>query len=83
VQADIAAQLAKGIQVDLQPAQRGRNLSMMFQVAAMVLVATRARSAPYSSACYIEAVAATLKRRPRVFFEEWYDPHIRDCLRPS
>ena len=24
----------------------------------------------------IEAVASALKRRPRVFFEEWYDPHI-------
>ena len=24
----------------------------------------------------IETVASTLKRRPRVFFEEWYDPHI-------
>ena len=24
----------------------------------------------------IEQAAATLKRRPRVFFEEWYDPHI-------
>ena len=81
LQADIAAQLVrKGIQVTIFNQRSVAEIfSMMFQVAAMVgqadqgLALIRIMQQRLQA---IEAVAATLKRRPRVFFEEWYDPHI-------
>ena len=52
---------------------------MMYQVAAMV--GQEARGLALMQAMQlrllaIEQAASSLKRRPRVFFEEWYDPHI-------
>ncbi|TAG32673.1 MAG: cobalamin-binding protein [Polaromonas sp.] len=81
LQADIAAQLVKkGIQVTIFNQRSVAEIfSMMYQLAAMVgqaekgLVLIRTMQ---NRLLDIEAVAATLKRRPRVFFEEWYDPHI-------
>lgn len=81
LQADIAAQLIRhGIAVTIFNQRSVAEIfSMMFQVAAMVgqadkglaLIGTMQRRL-----LAIEAMAATLKRRPRIFFEEWYDPHI-------
>ena len=81
LQADIASELIKkGIQVTIFNQRSVAEIfSMMFQLAAMVgqvdkgfvLIQTL-----QSRLLEIEASAATLKRRPRVFFEEWYDPHI-------
>ena len=81
LQADIAAQLIKkGIQVTIFNQRSVLEIfSMMYQLAAMVgqlekglaLIQTM-----QNRLLQIEAAAATLKRRPRVFFEEWYDPHI-------
>ena len=81
LQADIASQLVKkGIQVTIFNQRSVAEIfSMMFQLAAMVgqeahgleLMAGMQRRL-----LEIEQAAAKLKRRPRVFFEEWYDPHI-------
>ncbi|MEO6017046.1 MAG: cobalamin-binding protein [Polaromonas sp.] len=81
LQADIAAQLVrKGIQVTIFNQRSVQEIfSMMYQVAAMVgqdargLVLMQAMQARLLA---IEQSAAALKRRPKVFFEEWYDPHI-------
>ncbi|MDB5966611.1 MAG: periplasmic binding protein [Polaromonas sp.] len=81
LQADIAAQLVKkGIQVTIFNQRSVAEIfSMMYQLAAMVgqeahglalIGRMQARLLAISEA------AAGLKRRPRVFFEEWYDPHI-------
>jgi iron complex transport system substrate-binding protein len=66
LQADIASQLVKkGIQVTIFNQRSVAEIfSMMYQLAAMV------------GQQDIEQAATTLKRRPRVFFEEWFDPHI-------
>ena len=81
LQADIASQLVKkGIQVTIFNQRSVAEIfSMMYQLAAMVGQAEKGLAliqAMQSRLLEIEAVAATLKRRPRVFFEEWYDPHI-------
>jgi iron complex transport system substrate-binding protein len=81
LQADIAAALVKrGVQVTIFNQRSVEEIfSMLFQVAAMVdraddglrlLEGMRARLHA------IEAAGAALPRRPRVFFEEWDEPHI-------
>ena len=81
LQADIAALLIrKGVQVTVfNQRSVAEILSMMAQVAAMV--GQGARGAELIAAmCLqlqaIEAAASALPRRPRVFFEEWDEPHI-------
>ncbi len=81
LQADIAAQLVRhGIQVTIFNQRSVAEIfSMMYQLAAMVGQAERGLAlmqAMQSRLLAIENEAAALKRRPRVFFEEWYDPHI-------
>ena len=81
LQADIASELIKkGIQVTIFNQRSVAEIfSMMYQLAAMVGQADRGLAViqtMQTRLLEIEAVAATLKRRPRVFFEEWYDPHI-------
>ncbi|WP_119153966.1 cobalamin-binding protein [Caldimonas tepidiphila] len=81
LQADIAAELIrKGIQVTVFNQRSVEEIfSMLFQVAAIVgqadqglekIAAMRARLAQ------IKQAAAALPRRPRVYFEEWDEPHI-------
>jgi iron complex transport system substrate-binding protein len=81
LQADIAAALIRhGVQVTVFN-QRGvaEIFSMLYQVAAMVgqvekgLALIEGMRAGLQA---IEAQAARLPRRPRVFFEEWDEPHI-------
>lgn len=81
LQADIAAQLIKkGIQVTIFNQRSVSEIfSMLYQLAAMVGQETRGLeliTTMQQSLLAIEQAAATLKRRPRVFFEEWYEPHI-------
>ena len=81
LQADIASQLVKkGIQVTIFNQRSVAEIfSMMYQLAAMVGQADKGLAliqAMQKRLLEIEAVASSLKRRPRVFFEEWYDPHI-------
>lgn len=81
LQADIAAQLVKkGVQVTIFNQRSVAEIfSMMFQLAAMVGQQARGLELIQSMQgrlLAIEGEAAALKRRPRVFFEEWYDPHI-------
>ncbi len=81
LQADIAAQLIRhGVQVTIFNQRSVAEIfSMMYQLAAMVAQAERGLAlmqAMQNRLLAIENKAATLKRRPRVFFEEWYDPHI-------
>lgn len=81
LQADIAAELIrKGVQVTVFNQRSVEEIfSMLWQVAAMVgqgeqglalLGKMRARLAQ------IEVAARALPRRPKVFFEEWDEPHI-------
>ncbi len=81
LQADIASLLIKaGVQVTVFN-QRSVNeiFSMLYQVAAMVgqaeqgLVRLQAMRAELET---IQNKAAGFKRRPKVFFEEWDEPHI-------
>ena len=81
LQADIASQLVKkGIQVTIFNQRSVAEIfSMMYQLAAMVGQEARGRElmqGMQQRLLEIEQAAANLKRRPRVFFEEWYDPHI-------
>jgi iron complex transport system substrate-binding protein len=81
LQADIAAQLIRcGIAVTIFNQRSVAEIfSMLFQVAAMVGQADKGLgliSAMQQRLLAIEAAARALPRRPRVFFEEWYDPHI-------
>ena len=81
LQADIASQLVKkGIQVTIFNQRSVAEIfSMMYQLAAMVGQAEKGLAliqGMQTRLLEIEAVASSLKRRPRVFFEEWYDPHI-------
>ena len=81
LQADIAAQLIRcGIAVTIFNQRSVAEIfSMLFQVAAMVGQADKGLALMASiqqRLLAIEAAAATLPRRPRIFFEEWYDPHI-------
>jgi iron complex transport system substrate-binding protein len=81
LQADIAAQLIRaGVQVTIFNQRSVAEIfSMMYQLAAMVgqevqgLALIQTMQARLLA---IEQAAAFLQRRPRVFFEEWYDPHI-------
>jgi iron complex transport system substrate-binding protein len=81
LQADIAAQLIRaGIPVTIFNQRSVAEIfSMMYQLAAMVGQAERGLAviqAMQGRLLEIERTAATLKRRPRVYFEEWYQPHI-------
>ena len=81
LQADIASQLVKkGVQVTIFNQRSVAEIfSMMFQLAAMVGQQAKGLALIQSMQgrlLAIEQEAATLQRRPRVFFEEWYDPHI-------
>ena len=81
LQADIASQLVKkGIQVTIFNQRSVAEIcSMMYQLAAMVGQEARGlelMAGMQRRLLEIEQAAAMLKRRPRVFFEEWYDPHI-------
>ncbi|MCV0440223.1 MAG: cobalamin-binding protein [Hydrogenophaga sp.] len=85
LQADIAAELVRaGVQVTVFNQRSVEQiLSMLYQVAATVgcadaglawIDAARARLDGIRAA--VRALQAAGKRRPRVFFEEWDDPHI-------
>ncbi len=81
LQADIAAALIRhGIAVTVFNQRSVAEIfSMMAQVAAMVGQAERGRALMEQirqQLQAIEATAATLKRRPRVYFEEWDTPPI-------
>ena len=81
LQADIAAQLIKrGIQVTIFNQRSVSEIfSMMYQLAAMVGQVERGLALirqMQQRLLDIEKAAARLPRRPRVFFEEWHDPHI-------
>ena len=85
LQADIAASLIRaGVQVTVFNQRSVDEIfSMLYQVAAMVgctepalawMDATRQRLAEMAQA--VAALEAAGKRRPKVFFEEWDEPHI-------
>jgi iron complex transport system substrate-binding protein len=81
LQADIAAELIrKGIQVTVFNQRSVAEIfSMMYQVAAMVGQADRGLTLMQAMQQRLDAIAlaaAALPVRPRVFFEEWDDPHI-------
>ncbi|MGH6639090.1 MAG: ABC transporter substrate-binding protein, partial [Polaromonas sp.] len=81
LQADIASQLVRlGLQVTIFNQRSVAEIfSMMYQLAAMVGQEARGLAlmqAMQNRLLAISQAAATLKRRPRVYFEEWYDPHI-------
>lgn len=81
LQADIASQLIRhGIQVTIFNQRSVAEIfSMMYQLAAMVGQEARGLALiqqMQARLLAIEQAAKSLKRRPRVFFEEWYDPHI-------
>ena len=81
LQADIAAELIlQGVQVTVFN-QRGvaEIFSMMYQVAAMVGQGQKGLALIESmqrQLAVIEAAVASLTRRPKIFFEEWDEPHI-------
>ncbi len=84
LQADIASQLIKkGIQVTIFNQRSVAEIfSMLYQLAAMVGQAERGLALMeqmQQRLLDIEQAALSLKRRPRVFFEEWHDPHI-SCI---
>jgi len=81
LQADIAAALIRqGVQVTVFNQRSVAEIfGMMFQVAAMVGQAERGLAqmgAMQQQLAQIRATAAGLQRRPRVYFEEWDEPHI-------
>jgi iron complex transport system substrate-binding protein len=81
LQADIAAQLIRhGVQVTIFNQRSVAEIfSMLYQLAAMVGREARGLEligAMQARLLQIEQAAGGLQRRPRVFFEEWYDPHI-------
>jgi iron complex transport system substrate-binding protein len=81
LQADIASQLIKkGIAVTIFNQRSVAEIfSMLYQLAAMVGQEAKGLDliqGMQQRLLDIERAAAQLKRRPRVFFEEWYDPHI-------
>jgi len=84
LQADIAAQLIRrGIQVTIFNQRSVAEIfSMMYQLAAMVGQVERGLALigqMRQRLLDIEQAARSLKRRPRVFFEEWNEPHI-SCI---
>ena len=81
LQADIAAELIrKGVQVTVFNQRSVEEIfSMLYQVAAMVGQADRGLEllqGMREGLAAIEAQAKALPRRPKVFFEEWDEPHI-------
>lgn len=81
LQADIAAELArKGVQVTIFNQRSVEEIfSMLYQLAAMVGRAEeglRLLEGMRARLLEIEAAGRALPRRPRVFFEEWDEPHI-------
>ncbi len=81
LQADIASALIRhGVQVTVFNQRSVDEIfSMLYQVAAMVGQADKGIAllgGMRSGLQAIEAEAARLPRRPRVFFEEWDEPHI-------
>jgi iron complex transport system substrate-binding protein len=81
LQADIASALIRhGVQVTVFNQRSVAEIfSMMYQVAAMVGQADKGlvlMQAMRERLQAIEAAAKALPRRPRVFFEEWDEPHI-------
>ena len=81
LQADIASQLIRaGVQVTIFNQRSVAEIfSMLYQLAAMVGQAEQGMQriqAMQQRLTDMVQAAATLKRRPRVYFEEWYDPHI-------
>jgi iron complex transport system substrate-binding protein len=81
LQADIASALVRrGIQVTIFNQRSVQEIfAMLYQVAAMVGRADdgmRLLQAMRERLLAIEAAGRALPRRPRVFFEEWDDPHI-------
>ena len=81
LQADIASLLIKaGVQVTIFN-QRSVDevFSMLYQVAAMVGQADQGLARLQTMRAELDAIAhraAGFKRRPKVFFEEWDEPHI-------
>ncbi len=81
LQADIAAALIRaGVQVTVFNQRSVDEIfSMLYQVGAMVGEAEQASARiaqMQANLQTIRAQAAAFKRRPRVFFEEWDEPHI-------
>ena len=81
LQADIAAELVKkGVQVTIFNQRSVEEIfAMLYQVAAMVGRAEdglRRLEAMRARLLEIEAAGRALPRRPRVYFEEWDEPHI-------
>ena len=81
LQADIAAQLIRaGVQVTIFNQRSVAEIfSMLYQLAAMVGQAEQGLQrieVMQRRLADIAQATATLQRRPRVYFEEWYDPHI-------
>ncbi|WP_066270148.1 cobalamin-binding protein [Hydrogenophaga palleronii] len=85
LQADIAAELIRaGVQVTVFNQRSVEEIfSMLYQVAAMVGCAEAglawiadSRSRLETIRADVQALQAGGKRRPRVFFEEWDEPHI-------
>ena len=81
LQADIARDLiGRGIQVTVfNQRSLAEIFSMMFQLAAMVGALERGRSIIediWSAHQKIRDAASGLRRRPRIYFEEWDDPSI-------
>ena len=81
LQADIASALIRqGVQVTVfNQRSIAEIFGMMFQVAAMVGQAERGMTlirAMQQQLAEISASAVSLPRRPRVYFEEWDEPHI-------
>lgn len=81
LQADIASALIRaGVQVTVFNQRSVAEIfSMLYQVGAMVGQAEQAWQRITQMQAQLDAIrqtAATFKRRPRVFFEEWDEPHI-------
>jgi len=85
LQADIAALLIRaGVQVTVFNQRSVDEIfSMLYQVAAMVGQAEQGLQRLQHMRAQLDDIqksAATLKRRPKIYFEEWDEPHI-SCIR--
>jgi len=85
LQADIASQLIrKGVQVTVFNQRSAQEIfSVLYQVAAMVGQAQRGLELLEGMRARLQAIeqaAKALRRRPRVYFEEWDEPHISAIL---
>ncbi len=81
LQADIAAQLIRaGVPVHIFNQRSVDEIfSVLYQIAALVGEAEQGERLLAAWRARLDAIAAeasALPRRPRVFFEEWYEPHI-------